>query len=110
MDATWRTILWQQFGAAIDMLDNALRACPDPLWRDRLWHNPSEKPQYAQFWYLAYHTLFWLDFYLSGSAEGFVYFDVADTRSCPTCVLVVELLDPSTESMTSLTVSIPWKR
>ncbi len=45
-----------------------------------------------------------------GSAEGFVYFDVAATRSCPTCVLVVELLDPSTESMTSLKVSIPWKR
>ncbi len=72
MDATWRTIIWQQFGAAIDMLDNAMRACPDPLWRDRLWHNPSEKPEASQFWYLAYHTLFWLDFYLSGSAEGFI--------------------------------------
>ena len=71
MDATWRIIIWQQFGAAIDMLDNALHACPDQLWRDRLWNNPSEKPQYSQFWYLAYHALFWLDFYLSGSVEGF---------------------------------------
>ena len=34
MNITWRTIIWQQFGAAIDMLDNALRACPDPLWRE----------------------------------------------------------------------------
>jgi hypothetical protein len=24
-----------------------------------------------EFWYIAYHTLFWLDFYLSGSAAGF---------------------------------------
>jgi len=66
-----RTSIWQQFGAAIDMLDNALRACPDQLWRDRLWNNPSERPEYSQFWYIAYHALFWLDFYLSGSVEGF---------------------------------------
>ena len=71
MDVTWRTIIWQQFGAAIDMLDNALRACPDALWHACLWHNPAERPEYAQFWYLTYHTLFWLDFNLSGSAEGF---------------------------------------
>jgi len=25
MDTTWKTIIWQQFGAAIDMLENALR-------------------------------------------------------------------------------------
>ncbi len=71
MDTTWRTIIWQQFGAAIDMLENALRACPDRLWRDCLWNNDSERPEYAQFWYIAYHTLFWLDLYLSGSVEGF---------------------------------------
>jgi hypothetical protein len=70
MDMTWRTIIWQQFGATIDMLDNALRACPEQLWRDRLW-DTSESPEYAQFWYIAYHTLFWLDFYLSGAVEGF---------------------------------------
>ena len=72
MDATWRTIVWQQFGAAIDMLDNVLRACPETLWGDRLWDHPAERPEYAQFWYIAFHTLFWLDFYLSGSPEGFV--------------------------------------
>ena len=63
MSAAWRTIIWQQFGAAIDMLDNPLLACPDTLWADR-----SRQPE---FWYVAYHTLFWLDLYLSGSAEGF---------------------------------------
>lgn len=71
MDSTWRTIIWQQFGATIDMLDNALRACPDELWRNRLWDTQPESPEYAQFWYIAYHTLFWLDFYLTGSLEGF---------------------------------------
>jgi hypothetical protein len=68
---TWKPILWLQFGAAIDMLGNALRACPDELWRDRVWDHPSERAEYSQFWYLAYHALFWLDFYLSGAEEGF---------------------------------------
>jgi hypothetical protein len=63
MNVIWRTIIWQQFGAAIDMLENALLACPDELWSDR-----SQQPE---FWYVAYHTLFWLDLYLSGSVEGF---------------------------------------
>jgi len=55
--------LWRQFGASIDMLDNAIVACPDSLWADR-----GREPQY---WYLVYHTLFWLDLYLSGTIEGF---------------------------------------
>ena len=64
MDSTWKEIIWQQFGAAIDMLENAMLACPEELWSDR-----SEQPE---FWYVAYHALFWLDLYLSDSAEGFV--------------------------------------
>ena len=40
-----------------------MRQCPDDLWSDR-----SQRPE---FWYLAYHTLFWLDLYLHGSIEGF---------------------------------------
>ena len=53
------------------MLDDALRACPDELWRARLWENPSEQPEPSQFWYRVYHTLFWLDLYLTGTEEGF---------------------------------------
>lgn len=64
-------IIWQQFGAAIDTLGDALRACPDELWQATLWKNPAEPPAYSQFWLLGYHTLFWLDLYLSGSREGF---------------------------------------
>jgi uncharacterized damage-inducible protein DinB len=68
---TWKTSIWQQFGAAIDTLDNAIRACPAELWRGRLWNDPAERPEYSEFWFLAYHTLRWLDLYLSGTAEGF---------------------------------------
>src|SRR5574341_611554 len=65
MNATLRTILWQQFGAAIDMLENAVRACPDKLWSG---HSPGAD---KEFWYLAYHTIFFLDYYLSDSEKGF---------------------------------------
>jgi len=64
MEATLRTVLWQQFGAAIDMLENAVTACPDRLWADRA--------RGPEFWYVAYHTLFFLDFYLSETSEGFM--------------------------------------
>ncbi|NIS38205.1 DinB family protein [Candidatus Saccharibacteria bacterium] len=63
MNVFWKNTIWQQFGAAIDMLENAISACPENLWSDR-----TRQPQ---FWYVAYHTLFWLDFYLSDSAENF---------------------------------------
>jgi hypothetical protein len=71
MDAAWRTVTWHQFGAAIDMLANALVACPDELWRSRLWRDGSQESELSQFWYVGYHALFWLDLYLSGSVEGF---------------------------------------
>jgi uncharacterized damage-inducible protein DinB len=74
MEMTLRTVLWRQFGAAIDMLENALLACPASLWRERLWSAPSDhsqSPEDAAFWSLTYHTLFWLDLYLTGSHEGF---------------------------------------
>jgi hypothetical protein len=67
MDAFGGTIVWNQFGAAIDMLENALDACPDEVWGDR-----SRRPE---FWYVVYHTLFFLDFYPSDSsvAELWLY-------------------------------------
>jgi hypothetical protein len=73
MNIPWRTIIWQQFGAAIDDLDNALRVCPDELWRAHLWDNSSDRPEFflPEFWYVAYHALFWLDLYLTGAEEGF---------------------------------------
>jgi hypothetical protein len=63
IDDALRAVLWRQFGAAIDMLENAITACPEPVWSDR-----AAVPEY---WYTAYHTLFWLDFYLSAPVEDF---------------------------------------
>jgi hypothetical protein len=72
MNILWKTAVWQQFGAAIDDLDNALRACPDELWRARLWNDPSQEKFFLpEFWYIVYHSLFWLDLYLTGAEEGF---------------------------------------
>src|SRR5690348_727810 len=70
MDPLWRTALWQQFGATIDMFENALLACPSTHWNGLLWRDP-EAPAYPTFWCITHHTLFWLDFYLTGSLEGF---------------------------------------
>ncbi|GIK64860.1 MAG: hypothetical protein BroJett018_26540 [Chloroflexota bacterium] len=72
MDTTLKTSVWQQFGAAIDFLAETISACPDELWRAPLWQTPNTKPEFAQFWYVTYHTLFWLDLYLTGAEEGFV--------------------------------------
>jgi hypothetical protein len=63
VDTVWKSSVWSQFGAAIDTLENAMHACPVELWSDR-----SRRPE---FWYVVYHTLFWLDLYLSDSPEGF---------------------------------------
>jgi len=61
--SSFKSILWQQLGAAIDMLENAMHACSDELWGDHT--------QHPQFWYIAYHTLFFLDFYLTDSVVEF---------------------------------------
>jgi hypothetical protein len=72
MDSLWTTVLWKQFGAAIDMLDNAVNACPEALWQERLWDDPPPPwfpRQFAEFWYITFHTLVWLDLYLAGVPE-----------------------------------------
>lgn len=53
--------LWSQFGASIDMLENAIVTCPDELW------NKENK-----FWYNAFHCLFFLDYYLTLKPENFL--------------------------------------
>ncbi|GAC1460564.1 MAG: hypothetical protein PVSMB4_19480 [Ktedonobacterales bacterium] len=63
MESAWNAALWRQFGAAINMLENALVACPDSLWTERLWPTAPPvqfPPQFAEFWYVTFHTLVWL--------------------------------------------------
>ncbi len=65
-----RENIWNQFGAAIDTLSDAIHLCPDHLWAVQMWKDPEDE-RYGQFWFIAYHTLFWLDLFLTGTKEGF---------------------------------------
>jgi hypothetical protein len=56
-------VLWRQLAAALAMLENAVKACPDELW--------SRPAPEMGFWYLAYHTLFILDWDLSPAEATF---------------------------------------
>ncbi len=68
MDTIWKTGLWQQFGAAIDMFEGSVRACPDELWTASLWTPDPQQPMWSQVWYNVLHVLKWLDRYLTGAA------------------------------------------
>ena len=59
----WKEAEWGQFGAAIDSLEAAIDACPESLWGDR--------SRFPEYWYVVYHTLFFLDYYESESGEGY---------------------------------------
>ena len=92
----------RQFDAALGMLEDALRRCPDALWERQLWADEPDQwvaPGFAAFWYLGYHTLFWLDLYLTGAEEGFMPpapFDLVEMRDNETLPRVysrTELLD-----------------
>jgi hypothetical protein len=71
MDALLKTSLWHQFGAAIDMLDDTLTLCPDELWTSIVWED-TQDVRFGQYWFIAYHTLIWLDQYVAGAPDGFV--------------------------------------
>lgn len=64
MDSAFKTALWQQFGASLEMLERAIDMCPESVW--------GENFTFGEFWYITYHTLFWLDLYLADSLEGFL--------------------------------------
>ncbi len=57
----WKKIIWQQYGAAIAMLENAITACPEDIWAGEY-----------KFWYNAYHTLFFLDYHSTDDAGSFM--------------------------------------
>jgi hypothetical protein len=95
-------MLWRQFGAAIDTLADALRSCPDDLWEKQLWQDHADQwvaAGFSTFWYLAYHTLFWLDLNLTGAEEGFMppkpfdLIEMAEGEVLPPAYSRQELLD-----------------
>jgi len=67
--------LWKNFAAAIDMLREAVTLCTDELWeKDR------------KFFYLAYHTTIFMDFYLTKPVKDFaplLSFSITDSENLP---------------------------
>ena len=59
----FKTVVWGQFGASLDMLENAIEQCPNKIWGD--------KAGFQEYWYMTYHTLFFLDYFMSEKEEGF---------------------------------------
>jgi len=59
----WPAVIGRQFAAAIQMMRAAIESCPDALWDDRAEGSP--------FWHLAYHALYFTDFYLSDEERVF---------------------------------------
>ena len=86
-----RQELCREFDSAIDDLVEALRTCPDDLWEASLWHVPKTDAwvwpapgvepiperteesiqQFSAFWVVAYHCLWFLDFYVTADGAGF---------------------------------------
>lgn len=95
-------MLWRQYEAAIDDLGAALRDCPDDLWERQLWPDEPDQwvaPGFSSFWYVGYHTLFWIDLYLTGAEEGFAppppfdLVEMQDGETLPRVYSRAELLD-----------------
>ena len=61
---SFQAVLKSQYHASLSMLRDAIDACPAGLWTDPSYVNP--------FWHVAYHTLFYTDFYLQASESAFV--------------------------------------
>ncbi len=71
MDASLKSIIWQQYGASIDMLADDIRLCPDQLWTAVVYKDPNDV-RYGQFWFIAYHAVYYIDLYLADSSVKFV--------------------------------------
>jgi hypothetical protein len=79
------------YAAEIDSLERALKDCPDDLWEESLWEVKKEEPWvwpinrgmgeglpdsqrlqiHSALWNVAYHTLFFLDLYLSDGTSPY---------------------------------------
>lgn len=73
MDEAWKASLRDTFREAFDLVERALRDCPDALWEESLWPVAERPPirhglgaglpeatrrqAYSAFWFVAWHTL-----------------------------------------------------
>ncbi len=58
-----KNVICSQYGAALDMLEQAVRKCPEEMWDSREDKN--------RFWQVAYHVLYYTHLYLQPSTENF---------------------------------------
>jgi len=61
VDKSTKTIVWNQFGASIDMLINVVSNCPNNFFEQ----NP-------RFYYIAFHSTIFLDYYLTIPPSDFL--------------------------------------
>ena len=59
-----KAAIQSQFLATLEMLKQAIEACPDGIWAD-----PEPK---NKFWHIAFHSVFYAHFYLSPTQDDFV--------------------------------------
>jgi hypothetical protein len=59
-----KEIIRSQYLASLEMLNRAIRQCPEYLWDDAKFTN--------RFWQIAYHALFFTHLYLQTSEEDFI--------------------------------------
>jgi hypothetical protein len=100
MDDLWTNALNRRYASVLDQYERAIRLCPDDLWEASLWEVKKTDPfmwpirragtksaskskaktaaneallqVHSQFWNVAYHALFHIDFYLAGAdRKGF---------------------------------------
>lgn len=59
----FKEILSSQFEASLAMLSECIEICPAEAWEEKVGNNA--------FWFVAYHTLCYVDLYLSPSNDAF---------------------------------------
>jgi hypothetical protein len=63
----FREVIKSQYYASLEMLKQAVIACPQSLWNDEANKN--------KFWHIAYHVLFYTHLYLQDSEKAFTPWD-----------------------------------
>jgi hypothetical protein len=59
-----KDVLKSQYHAALEMLKQAIFACPESLWDDKDHKN--------RFWHIAYHALFYTHLYMQPTEQDFI--------------------------------------
>jgi hypothetical protein len=59
-----KDVIISQYLASLEMLSNAVKACPDRIWADSKHKN--------KFWHIAYHAIFYTHLYLQNSEDDFI--------------------------------------